>query len=108
MYYLPWWGLLACLAASALATYLLLGRTQAGDSPWALFPLTAILAPVVLLGAMVVAITLSTLLSAFLLEEDRTGLPADPSEPPAAHTTTERPGPATTASPSASPTASSP
>ena len=64
MYFLPWWVLLACLAASAFATYLLLGRTQAGDSPWTLFPLTAVLAPVVLVGAAVVAIALSTLLSA--------------------------------------------
>jgi hypothetical protein len=115
VYYLPWWGLLACLAASALAVYLVLGRTQAGNSPWALFPLTAALAPVMLLAAMVTAITLSTLLSAFL--EGRTGPPPDPSEPPAQteHTgsevtpeatapadTLERKVPAMTASPSAS------
>ena len=62
VYFLPWWVLLACLAASAFAVYLLLGRTQAGDSPWTLFPLTAVLVPVVLVGAAVVAITLSTLL----------------------------------------------
>ena len=81
MYYLPWWLLLACLVASALVAYLFLRRTQAGDSPWALFPLTTALAPVVLLGAIVVAITLSTLLSA--LVEDRAGIPKDASEPPA-------------------------
>jgi lysylphosphatidylglycerol synthetase-like protein (DUF2156 family) len=82
VYYLPWWVILACLAASALAAYLVLRGTQTGDSPWALLPLTAALAPVVLLGAMVAAITLSTLLSALLLE-DRTGTPADASESPA-------------------------
>jgi hypothetical protein len=78
VYYLPWWVLLACLVASALAAYLVLRRTQADDSPWALFPLTAALAPVVLVGAIVVAITLSTLLSA--LVEDWTGAPTDASE----------------------------
>jgi hypothetical protein len=30
---LPWWLLLVCLVFSALATYLLLEDTQAGDSP---------------------------------------------------------------------------
>jgi hypothetical protein len=120
VYYLPWWGLLACLAASALAAYLVLGRTQAGDSPWALFPLTVALAPVVLLGAMIVAITLSTLLSAFLLLEDRSGH-RDPSELSAptertgseatpkatgAATTLEHPVPTTSASSTASPSAS--
>ena len=80
VYYLPWWLLLPCLVASALTAYLVLRPTQAGDSPWALFPLTAALAPVVLVGAMVAAITLSTLLSAFV--EGRTGAPTDhPSEP---------------------------
>ena len=43
--YLPWWLLLAGLAASAFATYVLLGRTRAGDSPWVLFPLAAALTP---------------------------------------------------------------
>ncbi len=101
MYYLPWWGLLACLVASALAAYLVLKRTQAGDSPWALFPLTAALAPVVLVGAMVAAITLSTLLSAFM--EGRTGPPVEASEPRALTdrtrsptTTVEETHPATT------------
>ena len=56
--YLPWWVLLAGLAASAFAAYVLLGRTQAGDSPWVLFPLTAALAPVLFLGAAVAGITL--------------------------------------------------
>ena len=104
MFYVPWWVLLACLLASAVATYLVLRRTQAGHSPWVLFPLTAVLAPVVLVGAMVAALTLSTLLSA--LVEDRTGGAATnhPSEPRAPSertmrdptTTVERTQPATT------------
>ncbi len=120
MYFLPWWLLLACLAASAFAAYLLLGRTQAGESPWALFSLTAVLAPVVLAGAAVAAIALSTVLSALL--EDRSGAPAGPSSEPPARTertgteatpegtdlttTSERTVPATTASPTAAPSAS--
>ena len=91
MYFLPWWVLLACLAASAFAAYLVLGRTQAGDSPWALFPLTAVLAPVVLVGAAVAAITLSTYLSTLL--EDRIVAPRVTSEPP---TRTEGTGPEAT------------
>ena len=103
VYYLPWWALLACLVASALAAYLFLRRIpRAGDSPWVLFPLTAALAPVVLVGSMVAAITLSTLLSAFV--EERTGPPAGASEPRALTTertrspttTVERTHPATT------------
>jgi len=121
VYFLPWWVLLACLAASAFAAYLLLERTQAGDSPWALFPLTAVLAPVVLVGAAVAAITLSTLLPVLL--EDWIAAPTGPPEPPSRTertgtevppegtdltTTLERTVPATTVSPSASPTASPP
>jgi hypothetical protein len=104
VFYVPWWVLLACSLASAVATYLVLRRTQAGHSPWALFPLTVVLAPVVLVGAMVAALTLSTLLSA--LVEDRTGGAATnpPSEPRAPSertargptTTVEMPQPATT------------
>ena len=117
MVYLPWWVLLAGLAASAFAAYLLLERTQAGDSPWVLFPLTAALAPVVLLGAAVAGITLSVLLS--MLLEDRMAAPTGPTEPlprterTGAETTLQRavPAPSTpsasqSASPSASPTAS--
>jgi lysylphosphatidylglycerol synthetase-like protein (DUF2156 family) len=63
VFFPPWWLLLVCLAGSALASYLLLERTQAGDSPWALYPLTALLTPVVLAGVVVVAIALSTFLS---------------------------------------------
>src|SRR3712207_1250910 len=38
VFYVPWWVLLACLVASAVATYLVLRRTQPGHSAWALFP----------------------------------------------------------------------
>ena len=118
MYFLPWWALVACLAASALAAYLLLGRTQAGDSRWALFPLTALLAPAVLAGAIAAAVVLSTLLSAYL--DDRTVAPKGPPDPPARaertgaeattegtdlKTASERTAPATS-SPSASASAS--
>jgi hypothetical protein len=87
VHFLPWWALVACLAASAVVAYLLLGRTQAGDSRWALFPLTAVAAPVVLAGAMAAAVVLSTLLSAPL--DDRTASPAGRTEPAAR---TERTG----------------
>ena len=81
MHFLPRWALVACLAASGLAAYLFLGRTQAGDSRWALFALTVAAAPVILVGAMAAAVVVSTLLSAPL--EDRIGQHRDPrSEPP--------------------------
>ena len=117
MHFLPWWALVACLAASGVA-YLLLGRTQAGDSRWALLALTVVAAPVVLTGAMAAAVVLSTLLYAAL--DDRTAPPTGPSEPAARtertgaeatnqgtdlRTTSERAAPAT-GSPSASPGAS--
>jgi hypothetical protein len=80
----------ACLTASAVAAYLLLlGRTRAGDSPWALLPLTAVVAPVILLGAAVAALVLSTLLSA-LVEDPIGELRGPRSEPP---TPTEGTGP---------------
>ena len=115
MHFLPWWTLLACLAASAVAAYLLIGRTQAGDSRWALFALTALAAPVVLAGAVAAAVVLSTLLSAYL--GDQTVAPAGRPEPAARTertseeattegtdlvTTPERAAP-TTGGPSASP-----
>jgi hypothetical protein len=81
VHFLPWWALLVCLAVGALAAYLLLGRTQAGDSPWALFPLTVLFAPVVLAGAMAAAVVVSTLLSAYL--DDRTVAPTGRPDPPA-------------------------
>ena len=126
MHFLPWWALVACLAASAFAAYLLIGRTQAGDSRWALFALTAAAAPAVLAAAMAAAVVLSTLLSAYL--DDRTASPAGRPEPAARSertggeattkttegtdlvTTPERASPATgspSASPGASPTAPS-
>ena len=122
MYFLPWWALVVCLAASAVAAYLLVGRTQAGDSRWALFALTAVAAPAVLAAAMAMAVVLSTLLSAYL--GDRTVEPAGKPEPAARSertsgeattttsegtnlvTTPERAAPET-GSPSASPGASS-
>jgi len=87
VHFLPWWALLACLAASAVAAYLLLERIQAGGSRWALFALTAVAAPVVLAVAMAAAVVLSTLLSAFL--DDRTAAPTGRPEPAAR---TERTG----------------
>jgi hypothetical protein len=57
VYYLPWWGMLACLLASALAAYLAL--RGAAISRRALYALTAVLAPLVLVGAMVAALALS-------------------------------------------------
>ena len=118
MHFLPRWALVACLPASGVVAYLLLGRTQAGDSRWALLALTVVAAPVVLTGAMAVAVVLSTLLYAFL--DDRSAPPTGPSEPAARtertgaeatnqgtdlRTTSERAAPAT-GSPSASPGAS--
>ena len=92
MYFLPWWALVVCLAASALAAYLLIGRTRAGDSLWALFPLTVALAPAVLLGAAVAALLLSTLLSTLL--EDRIGGLRGPRSEPGARTEGTGPVPA--------------
>jgi hypothetical protein len=97
VYYLPWWGLVVCLAASALAAYFFLERSRAGDSPWVLLPLTVILAPMLLAVAMVVAITLSMLLSHAVVEDWR-GTPPEKSEPPAAPSehTRSRASPTTT------------
>ena len=119
VFFLPWWLLLVCLVFSALATYLLLEGTQAGDSPWALYPLTAVLAPVVLAGVVVVAIGLSAFLSALL--EDRSmpvlegmggettlverAIPFTTSTPPSAPPTAS-PASSPTASPTASPASS--
>jgi hypothetical protein len=108
VFFLPWWLLLVCLVVSLIATYLLLERTQAGDSPWALYPLTAVLAPVVLAVMVVVVIGLSTFVSALL--EDQS---AEPPEGTGAESTLERTVPAPSSTPpstslSASPTASPP
>ena len=107
MFIPPWWLLLLCLSVSVFASYLLLERTQAGDSPWALYPLTAVLTPVVSAGVVVVTIALSTFLSALL--KDQSAEPLD--EGTGAESTLERTGPATkstppSTTPSASPTAS--
>ena len=72
---------MAGLAASAFAAYLLLVLTRAGDSPWVRLPLTAVMAPVVLVGTAVAGITLSVLLS--MLLEDRIPAPTGSPEPPA-------------------------
>jgi len=87
VHFLPLWALVACLATSALAAYLFLGRTRAGDSPWARFPL----APAVLAGAAVAALVLSTLLSARL--EDRIGEPRGPRPEPSTRTEGTSPAP---------------
>jgi hypothetical protein len=105
VFFLPWWLLLVCLVVSALATYLLLESTQAGDSPWALYPLTALLAPVVLAAMVFVAIALSTIRYALL--EDQSAEPLD--EGTGAESTLERTVPTTKSTPpstsrSASPT----
>ena len=91
MHFLPLWALVACLATSALAAYLFLGRTRAGDSLWWLLPLTAVVAPVILLGAAVAALVLSTLLSARL--EDRIGEPRGPRPEPSTRTEGTSPAP---------------
>jgi hypothetical protein len=103
VFFLPWWLLLVGLVVSALASYLLLELTQAGDSPWALYPLTAVLAPVVLAGMVFVGIALSTFLSVLL--EDQS---AEPPEGTGAETTLERTVPATTSTPSSTSPSSSP
>jgi len=91
VHFLPLWALVACLATSALAAYLFLGRTRAGDSPWARFPLAVALAPAVLAGAAVAALVLSTLLSARL--EDRIGEPRGPRPEPSTRTEGTSPAP---------------
>ena len=123
MFFLPWWLLLVSLVVSAFLAYFLLERTQAGDSPWALYPLTAVLAPVVLAVLVFAAMGLSTILYALL--EDRSALapegtgtettlveraiPFTMSTPPSVPSTATPSAPSTaspTASPSASPSAS--
>ena len=102
MYYLPWWVLLACLLASGLAAYLAL--RDSALSRRALFALTVVLAPLVLLGAVVAALAVSVMLSVL---HERT---MDRPEPPARiertgpTTTVDHPIPVTTA-PTASPSA---
>jgi hypothetical protein len=60
-----WWFLLPCLLVSGLAAYLILQGTRAGDNPWAHYPLTVALAPILLVGVYAVAITLSSAVAEF-------------------------------------------
>lgn len=109
MYFFPIWLTLACLAASGLAAYLALeGRVRG----WALYVLTVLLAPVVLLAAFVAALVLSSAISVAGGDDGLTPETRDtgPSAPAASPAPTEATVPETTvqrtASPSASPTAS--
>jgi hypothetical protein len=88
VYYLPWWGMLACLLASALAAYLAL--RGAVVSRRALFALTVALAPLVLVGAMVAALALSVSLP--VLAEDVPGALKGALEEPSEEARQERPG----------------
>jgi hypothetical protein len=56
---LSWWFLLPCLLVSGLAAYLFLQSTRLGDYPWAHYPLTVALAPILLIGVYAGAIALS-------------------------------------------------
>ena len=107
MSYVALWILAVCLPASALAAYLAL-RTVPLPRP-RLYVLTALLAPVLLLGAVVAALIVSTLLSAAF------ETPADTDDPlPTRETSVPNPGPERperTASPSGTtpePTGSAP
>ena len=64
MYYVPWWLLAVCLPVAALAAYLALRGTDI--SRRSLYVLTVVLSPVLLLGAAVAAVVISTGLSAVL------------------------------------------
>ena len=63
---LSWWFLLPCLLVSGLAAYLIVESTKAGDYPWAHYPLTVALAPILLIGVYAGAIALSGAVFAFL------------------------------------------
>ena len=97
----PWWVLLACLLGCALAAYLVLRNTRAGDSPGALFPLAAVLAPVLLVGAAVVAFALSSALYPLLDDKGASPSPSVRSERTGPAITEERTAPATTPEPAA-------
>ena len=56
---LSWWFLLPCLLVSGLVAYLFLQSTRLGDYPWAHYPLTVALAPILLIGVYSGAIFLS-------------------------------------------------
>ena len=66
MILLSWWFVLPCLLVSGLAAYLFLQSTRMGDYPWAHYPLTVVLAPILLVGVYAVAITLSSVVFDFL------------------------------------------
>jgi PASTA domain len=89
VYYLPWWVLLACLLASALAAYLAL--RDSALSRRALFVLTVVLAPLVLLGATVAALALSVSLP--ILAQDVPDALKGALEEPSEEARQERPGP---------------
>jgi hypothetical protein len=89
VYYLPWWVLLACLLASALAAYLAL--RDSALSRRALFVLTVVLAPLVLLGATVAALALSVSLP--VLAQDVPDALKGALEEPSEEARQERPGP---------------
>jgi hypothetical protein len=63
---LSWGFLLPCLLVSGLAAYLIVESTKAGDYPWAHYPLTVALAPILLIGVYAGAIALSGAVFAFL------------------------------------------
>ena len=63
---LSWWFLLPCLLVSGLAAYLIVESTKAGDYPWAHYPLTVALAPILLVGVYAGAIVLSGAVFDFL------------------------------------------
>jgi hypothetical protein len=63
---LSWWFLLPCLLVCGLAAYLLVEGTKAGDYPWAHYPLTVALAPILLVGVYAGAIVLSGAVFDFL------------------------------------------
>lgn len=112
MHYAPWWLLLFCLPVAALAAYLALRGTDL--SRRTLYALTILLSPVLVVGAAVVAVALSTALFAlFEPAPEPSVLPArtEPSSPepvgptPAPEETVSEPT-GQTASPAASPSAS--
>jgi hypothetical protein len=56
---LSWWFLMPCILVSGLAAYLFLQSTRVGDYPWAHYPLTVALAPILLIGVYTGSIFLS-------------------------------------------------
>ncbi len=62
MYFVPWWLLLVCLPVAGLAAFLALRGPE--TSRRTLYVLTVVLSPVLLLGAAVIAVVVSTVISA--------------------------------------------